>query len=196
MRPASRMTVQNGVHFQTWEKMAEPRASQRELSQDGPSTPNRIHSALLTNPHSPFSIQWMEMKVGNAGTAQGSTKIISNALFHQPGRQKNHRIDDGVQVDRVREHLGIQRCVATHPQPVHGRVNHECTKHSDIGHNKGYRPSELRALQATAPIAPQRLPPDCRAAKLDSRYGGHDRLLSLLDWVFGEDLFGPFERLV
>ena len=28
------------------------------------------------------------MKVGNAGIAQGSTKIISSALVHQPGRIK------------------------------------------------------------------------------------------------------------
>src|SRR6202045_2446352 len=88
MRPASRITVQNGVHFQTWEKIAEPRASQRELSQDGPSTPNKIYSALLTSPHSPFSIQWIEIKVGSAGTAQGSTKINSRAFVHQPGRIK------------------------------------------------------------------------------------------------------------
>src|SRR3984893_16151811 len=83
------MTVQNGVHFQTCEKIAEPSASQRELSHDGPSTPNRIHSPLLTSPHSPFSIQWIEMKVGKAGIAQGSTKISSSVFVHQPGRMKN-----------------------------------------------------------------------------------------------------------
>ena len=32
---------------------------------------NRSHSTLLINPQSPFSIQWMAMKVGIAGTAQG-----------------------------------------------------------------------------------------------------------------------------
>ncbi len=42
----------------------------------------------MSKPHSPFSIQWIEMKVGNAGTAQGSTKIISNTFVHQPGRMK------------------------------------------------------------------------------------------------------------
>ena len=30
----------------------------------------------------------MEMKVGNAGIAHGSTKIISSAFVHQPGRIK------------------------------------------------------------------------------------------------------------
>src|SRR5437762_7482548 len=86
--PASRITVQNGSHLQTWEHTAEPRASQRELSQDGPSAPNTIHKKLFTKPHSPFSIQWIEIKVGNAGTAQGSTKISSSAFVHQPGRMK------------------------------------------------------------------------------------------------------------
>src|ERR1700736_4900019 len=86
--PARRITVQNGVHFPTCEKIAEPSASQRELSQDGPSTPNRIKSALLTSPHSPFSIQWIGMNVGSAGTAQGRMKIIRRAFTHQPGRMK------------------------------------------------------------------------------------------------------------
>src|SRR5437764_7218061 len=88
IRPASRMTVQNGVHFQTCEKIAEPSANHRELSQDGPSTPNTIHRKLLTKPHSPFSIQWIEMKVGSAGTAQGSTNTSKSAFVHQPGRMK------------------------------------------------------------------------------------------------------------
>ena len=35
--PASRITVQNGVHFQIWDTITEPRAVQRSLSQDGPS---------------------------------------------------------------------------------------------------------------------------------------------------------------
>src|SRR5947209_17851618 len=87
--PASRITVQNGSHLQTWEHTAEPRASQRELSQDGPSTPNTIYKKLFTKPHSPFNIQWIEIKLGNSGTAQGSTKIISRALTHHPGRIKN-----------------------------------------------------------------------------------------------------------
>src|SRR5207237_10603971 len=85
----SRITVQNGSHLQIWEQTAEPRASQRELSQDGPSAPKTIHKKLLTRPHSPFSIQWIEMKLGSSGTAQGSTKIISSPLTHQPGRMKN-----------------------------------------------------------------------------------------------------------
>src|SRR5919201_6366777 len=65
-----------------------PSASQRELSQDGPSAPKTIHKKLLTSPHSPFSIQWIEIKVGNAGTAQGRTKISSSTFVHQPGRMK------------------------------------------------------------------------------------------------------------
>ena len=74
MRPASRMTVQNGIHFQICEAMTEPSASQREVSsQPGPSMWKRSHSVLLIKPHWPFSIQWIERKVGSAGTAQGST---------------------------------------------------------------------------------------------------------------------------
>src|SRR5215469_3041897 len=88
IRPASRITVQNGSHFQTWEQTAEPSARQRELSQDGPSAPKTIHKKLLSRPHSPFSIQWIEIKLGNAGTAHGRTKIISSPLTHQPGRMK------------------------------------------------------------------------------------------------------------
>src|SRR5438093_4354258 len=86
--PASRITVQNGSHFQICEQTAEPSASQRSLSQDGPSMLNRMNSALLIRPHSPFSIQWIEMKPGSSGTAQGRTKIISRPLTHQPGRMK------------------------------------------------------------------------------------------------------------
>ena len=82
------MTVQNGVHFQTCENTAEPSANHRELSQDGPSTPNTIHRKLLIRPHSPFSIQWIEMKVGRAGIAQGNTKTSKSAFVHQPGRIK------------------------------------------------------------------------------------------------------------
>src|SRR5437588_6300633 len=89
IRPASRMTVQNGVHFQTCENTAEPSANHRELSQDGPSTPNTIHRKLLIRPHSPFSIQWIEMKVGRAGIAQGNTKTSKSAFVHQPGRIKS-----------------------------------------------------------------------------------------------------------
>ena len=68
--------------------MAEPKASHRELSQDGPSAPKTIHKKLLISPHSPFSIQWIEMKLGSAGTAHGRTKSSSSPLTHQPGRMK------------------------------------------------------------------------------------------------------------
>ena len=43
---------------------------------------------LLRKPHSPFSIQWIEMNVVICGTAQGRTKIISSTFIHQPGRMK------------------------------------------------------------------------------------------------------------
>src|SRR5438874_11924658 len=82
------MTVQNGVHFQTCENTAEPSANHRELSQDGPSTPNTIHRKLLIRPHSPFSIQWIEMKVGRAGIAQGNTKTGRTASATSPGAKK------------------------------------------------------------------------------------------------------------
>src|SRR3979411_880114 len=82
------MTVQKGVHFQTCENTAEPSANHRELSQDGPSTPNTIHRKLLIRHHSPFSIQWIEMKAGRAGTAQSNPKPSKRALAHPPGRIK------------------------------------------------------------------------------------------------------------
>ena len=50
--------------------------------------PNSFHNRLFNSPHWPSSIQWIEMKVGNAGTAQGKTKTISNAFTHQPGLTK------------------------------------------------------------------------------------------------------------
>ena len=69
--------------------MTEPRASQREVSsQPGPSTPKTFHRKLLNRPHWPFSIQWIEMKEGSAGIAQGSTKISSRPFTHQPRRMK------------------------------------------------------------------------------------------------------------
>ena len=88
MRPASRITVQKGVHFHTCAAIAEPSAVQRSFNHDGPSIPPRIQSALLSRPHSPFSIQWSEMKAGSCGTAQGSTNSISITLVNQPGRMK------------------------------------------------------------------------------------------------------------
>jgi hypothetical protein len=54
-----------------WETMADPRASQRSLSQYAPSIWKRVYSRLLRKPHSPFSIQWIEMKPDSDGTAQG-----------------------------------------------------------------------------------------------------------------------------
>src|SRR5208283_1996014 len=68
--------------------MIEPKAIQCESSQYGPSMPNSTHNRLLSSPHWPSSIQWTEMKVGNNGTAHGSTKTISSAFTHQPGRTK------------------------------------------------------------------------------------------------------------
>jgi hypothetical protein len=54
--------------------ITDPSASHREVSsQPGPSMPKKAYSALLMRPHSPLSIQWIEMKAGSAGTAQGST---------------------------------------------------------------------------------------------------------------------------
>ena len=61
IRPASRMMVQNGSHFQTWVTITAPRAIQRSVSQSGPVTPNRCQMMLFSIPHSPFSIQWIEM---------------------------------------------------------------------------------------------------------------------------------------
>ena len=43
---------------------------------------------MLRKPHSPFSIQWIEMNVEICGTAQGRMKISSSAFIHQPGRMK------------------------------------------------------------------------------------------------------------
>ena len=89
MRPASRITVQNGIHFQMCDVMTAPSASQREVSsQPGPLMPKTFHRKLLSRPHSPFSIQWIEMNAGSAGSAHGSTKTSSSALTHQPRRMK------------------------------------------------------------------------------------------------------------
>src|SRR5438445_7945340 len=89
MRPASRMTVQNGIHFQMCEVMTAPSASHRELSsQPGPSMPKTLNRKLLIRPHSPLSIQWIEMNEGSAGIAHGSTKTSSRDLTHHPLRMK------------------------------------------------------------------------------------------------------------
>src|SRR5215831_5187325 len=89
MRPARRMTVQNGIHFQICEVITEPSASQRDVSsQPGPSTAKTLHRTLLRSPHCPLSIQWIDMNEGSAGTAQGSTKISNRPLTHQPRRMK------------------------------------------------------------------------------------------------------------
>src|SRR5579862_3770783 len=88
IRPARRMTVQNGKFFQICDRHADPNEVHREVSQSGAVTWKTSKIRLLSRPYSPLSSQWIEMNAGNAGTAHGSTKIISRALFHQPRRMK------------------------------------------------------------------------------------------------------------
>src|ERR1043166_8038766 len=101
MRPASRITVQNGIHFQICDQITEPSASQREVSsQPGPSTPKKTHSMLLIRPHWPLSIQWIEMNEGSAGTAHGSTKISNSHFTHQARRMKKPDISSAPNIFR------------------------------------------------------------------------------------------------
>ncbi len=68
--------------------MSEPSASQRWFSQDGALMPVRSQIRLLIRPQLPFSIQWIDRKVGSAGIAQGRMKTTSSALTHQRLRMK------------------------------------------------------------------------------------------------------------
>ena len=60
---------------------------------------------LLMSPHWPFSIQWMEMKVGIAGTAQGrmNTSIsvfVPPSRAHEEARQQQCEEQLHVHADR------------------------------------------------------------------------------------------------
>ena len=87
-------------------------------------------------------------------------------LYVDPKGQKYRSINHGVEVDRVGEHLGIQSRIAPHPQPIGGGVDDEGEEHRDIRYDERDRPGELRTLQPASPVAPQRLPPDWRAANI------------------------------
>src|SRR5664279_6570035 len=88
IRPATRISVQNGSDFQMWTRMARPSAMVGLLSQVGPSAPVRRKLVVLMTPHSGLSMKRNDRMVGIDGTAQGRMKSSESALIHGRVRTK------------------------------------------------------------------------------------------------------------
>src|SRR5687768_15284723 len=89
MRPARRISVQNGNDFQICASMEKARASVGSLSQFGPSMPVILKIRVLMTPHSGLSMKRIDKMVGMDGTAQGRMKMTDSALIHQRVFRKN-----------------------------------------------------------------------------------------------------------
>src|SRR6476659_10495357 len=81
--------VQNGRLFQTWTSIAIERASQRSLSQFGPSSAVSRKMSWLTTPHSGFSMKRIDRIVGIDGTAHGRMNSTDSHLIHGLAVTKN-----------------------------------------------------------------------------------------------------------
>src|SRR6478735_6969549 len=83
MRPATRISVQNGSDFHTCISMENASASVGSLSQLGPSMPVKRKISELITPHSGLSMKRTERMVGIEGTAQGRMNSTESTLIHQ-----------------------------------------------------------------------------------------------------------------
>src|SRR3954469_16137433 len=83
IRPATRISVQNGSDFHTCITMEKESASHGSLSQFGPSRPVKRKIRELMTPHSGFSMKRTERIVGIEGTAHGRMNSTDSALIHQ-----------------------------------------------------------------------------------------------------------------
>ena len=86
--PLSRISVQNGSDFQRWTSPAIEKASQRSVSQPGPSICVNLKIRELTTPQSELSMKRKDRIVGIDGTAQGRMNSTASALIHQRSRAK------------------------------------------------------------------------------------------------------------
>src|SRR3954465_14608839 len=83
IRPATRISVQNGSDFHTCITIENDSASAGSLSQLGPSMPVKRKISELITPHSGLSMKRTERMVGIEGTAQGRMNSTESALIHQ-----------------------------------------------------------------------------------------------------------------
>src|SRR5579864_534280 len=81
-RAAIRIIVQNGRLFQTCTVIAIDSASQRSLSQLGPSSAVSLKISWLTTPHSGLSMKRIDRIVGIDGTAHGRMNNTDSHLIH------------------------------------------------------------------------------------------------------------------
>ena len=83
MRPASRISVQNGNDFQMCIIIDSDRAIVGSLSQFGPSLSVYLKISVLMTPHSELNMKRTDRMVGIDGTAQGRMNSIATILIHQ-----------------------------------------------------------------------------------------------------------------
>src|SRR5262249_3071050 len=76
-------------------------------------------------------------------------------------------------VDRVGEQLAVEARVAAHPQPVDHRGHDEGDEYRDVRYDERERPGVLATLEASAPGAGERAPPDDRATDVNDRCAVH-----------------------
>ena len=88
-RPAIMIIVQNGRLFHTCTSIAIDSASQRSLSQFGPSSPVSLKITWLMTPHSGFSMKRIDRIVGIDGTAHGRMNSTESHLIHGLAVTKN-----------------------------------------------------------------------------------------------------------
>src|SRR3954466_7902373 len=82
MRPATRISVQNGSDFQMCISIENDSASAGAFSQLGPSSPVSRKIVLLMTPHSGLSMKRTERIVGIDGTAHGRMNSTDRPLIH------------------------------------------------------------------------------------------------------------------
>src|SRR4051812_41206581 len=83
IRPAIKMSVQNGSDFHTCITIENVSASAGSFSQLGPSWPVNLKISVFTTPHSGFSMNRTERMVGMDGTAHGMMNSTDSTLIHQ-----------------------------------------------------------------------------------------------------------------
>src|ERR1700733_12149835 len=80
---ATKIRVQNGIHFQIYETMFAPLAIHSLTRNNGPSCPVTARIRLSSKPHWVTNIKWIDVKTIIEGNAQGIRKIASSERTHQ-----------------------------------------------------------------------------------------------------------------
>src|ERR1700733_612198 len=80
---ATKIRVQNGIHFQIYETIFAPLAIHSLTRNNGPSCPVTARMRLSSKPHWVTSIRWIDVKTIIEGNAQGMRKMASSERTHQ-----------------------------------------------------------------------------------------------------------------